>query len=106
MSEEEAIIWKVANYTYSILDIGFGILSGDPTVVIDVVNLALTLHIDFKNWDSRTGNTSDFTERTLWLSRYQSFKFEDPTGKWHIFKPLQDGLSGNEEIKIFFPLTK
>ena len=105
-SEEEAILWKVANYAYSIVDIGVGILGRDPTVILDVVGLALTLVADIANWDWLTGNTSDFTENTIWLSRYQSFKFEDPTGKWHVFRPLQEGLSENEEIKIFFPLSK
>ena len=106
MSEDEAIGWKVANYAYSILDIGFGILGRDPTVIFDVMSLALTLVADIANWDWLTGETSDFTENTIWLSRDQSFKFKDPTGKWHVFRPLQEGLSGHEEIKIYFPLSK
>ena len=69
-SEGEKVGWKVANYGFTILDIAFGLYTLDPTVVIDIVGLAATFIEDIIQWDSLWGrDTTDYTERTLWLSR-------------------------------------
>ena len=97
----------MANYSFSLLSIGLGIATANPYVIVDIIGLGLSLIDDFIAWDSLLGNdTTDYSESTLWLDRTQSFKFLDPSNKWHIFRPLQAGLSGNEETKIYFPLKR
>ena len=41
ISEEEQIAWKVATYGWAILDIAVGVISRDPTVIIDIVGLSI-----------------------------------------------------------------
>ena len=41
ISEEEQVAWKVATYGWAILDIAVGVLSRDPTVIIDMVGLVI-----------------------------------------------------------------
>ena len=43
MSDSETMVWKSANYLYSIADIAFGLAKGDPTVIFDITGLALSL---------------------------------------------------------------
>ena len=107
MSEGEKIGWKVANYSWTLLDIGVGIASGDITTIIDIIGLGITFFDDLINFDSLWGrDTTDYTEKNVWINRNQGFKFEDPAKRLHIFKPLQKGLTGNEETIIYFPLKR
>ena len=76
ISEGEKIGWKVANYGWALLDIGVGIASGDVTTIIDIIGLGITFFDDFLNWDSLWGrDTTDYTEKNVWLSRYDGFRF-------------------------------
>ena len=43
MSDRETMVWKSANYIYSMADIAFGLASFDPMVIFDIVALALSL---------------------------------------------------------------
>ena len=43
MSDGETIVWKSANYLYTIADIAFGLASFDPMVIFDITGLALSL---------------------------------------------------------------
>ena len=85
-SEGEKIAWKVANYSFTLIDIGVGIASFNPAVIVSIIGLGLTLIDDFIQWDSLwdsilNRDTHDYTERTLWLHRNTSFKFQDPANK-------------------------
>ena len=101
ISEEEQVAWKVATYGWAILDIGVGIISRDPTVMIDIAGLVIQFIADMVNWDSLWGNEKEtpvdynYEENVLFFNAQQSFRFKDPAGRWHIFRALQNGYEEN-----------
>ena len=76
MSDGEKIGWKVANYGWTLLDIGIGLASGDVTTIIDIIGLGITFFDDLANFDSLWGrDTTDYTVKNVWLNRYHGFRF-------------------------------
>ena len=93
------------------MDIAVGIASRDPLVIIDVIGLIVTIIADIVNWDSLWGREPpidyNFEESTLYFNYDQSFKFKDAADRWHVFRPLQEGLSQeHNKTTIFVPLNR
>ena len=105
MSEEEIIAWKVATYTYAVVDIVMGVVSRNPLVIIDVIGLGLSILADVVGEKPR--HDYNYEESALYLNYDQSFKFKDAADRWHVFRALQEGLTQeHNKTHIIVPLNR